>query len=206
MSDTYADADERGSRWAEFFAGLPHGDELEKVRVTIVGPEELVAACDAEALGCYRDNEITMTDMPVGGIASEEVARHEYGHHVAANRVNPPWLALDWGPKRWATAAGVCDVPPATAHPGDEGPHYAENPGEAWAEVYRVLADRAAGLRNGTWPIVIGRYYPDGIALRAAERDILEPWGASDTRIHAAGSTRGRRVSGCGLSRRRWTG
>ena len=63
------------------------------------------------------------------------------------------------------------------------GLHYAANPGEAWAEVYRILADRAAGLETALWPIVVGRYYPDGIALAAAERDIREPWGASGKRI-----------------------
>ena len=82
---------------------MPHGAELSTVTVTVVTAAELPASCNSDALGCYRPGEITIADEVLGGVTPEEVARHEYGHHVAASRLNSPWPALDWGPKRWAT-------------------------------------------------------------------------------------------------------
>jgi hypothetical protein len=50
------------------------------------------------------------------------------------------------------------------------------NPGEAWAEVYRLLEERKAGVTTGAWPIISRSFYPDEAALQAAERDVLQPW------------------------------
>ena len=162
---------------------MPHGAELSTVTVTVVTAAELPASCNSDALGCYRPGEITIADEVLGGVTPEEVARHEYGHHVAASRLNSPWPALDWGPKRWATVAHVCgDVTVGSAHPGDEGDHYSENPAEAWAEVYRILAERTAGLPGNTWSIVVGRYFPDEAVLAAAREDVVHPWTAPTTR------------------------
>jgi hypothetical protein len=103
--------------------------------------------------------------------------RHEYGHHIALYRDNPPWRAIDWGPKQWASSATVCPkVTRGEAFPGDQGRNYAQNPGEAWAEVYRLLEERKAGITTGTWPIIAPGFYPDEVALQAAERDVLQPW------------------------------
>ena len=162
---------------------MPHGAELSTVTVTVVTAAELPDSCDADALGCYRPGEITFADEVLDGITPEEVARHEYGHHVAASRRNSPWRALDWGPKRWATVAHVCGhVTSGSAYPGDEGDHYAENPAEAWAEVYRILAERTAGLSGNTWSIVVGRYFPDDAVLAAAHEDVVNPWTTPTTR------------------------
>ena len=183
VSDAFPDGSDRGRRWAEFFSTMPHGAELSTVTVTVVTAAELPASCNSDALGCYRPGEITIADEVLGGVTPEEVARHEYGHHVAASRLNSPWPALDWGPKRWATVAHVCgDVTVGSAHPGDESDHYSENPAEAWAEVYRILAERAAGLPGNTWSIVVGRYFPDDAALAAAREDVVHPWTAPTTR------------------------
>src|SRR5438034_7045369 len=74
------------------------------------------------------------------GTSKETVLVHELGHNVAANRDNAPWSAVDWGTKRWATYMNVCARHDAgTAFPGDEADHYLLNPGEAFAETYRLL-------------------------------------------------------------------
>jgi hypothetical protein len=35
-----------------------------------------------------------------GGWSIDQIVAHEYGHHLANNRINPPWNALSWGTKR----------------------------------------------------------------------------------------------------------
>jgi len=119
----------------------------------------------------------------VAGVTSEEVARHEYGHHVAANRPNSPWLSIDTGPKNWASVANVClRSQQGTAYPGDEDSHYTLNPGEAFAEVYRVLNELHAGATSFSWSLIDRSFYPDQAALAAAEKDVVAPATAASTR------------------------
>ncbi len=113
------------------------------------------------------------------GVTAAEVVRHEYGHHIAFHRTNAPWLAIDWGPKNWSSAVDVCERANAqTAYPGDEGDHYSLNPGEAWAETYRLLDERKAGAVGSGWQIIDSSFYPTETALQAAERDVVQPWTA----------------------------
>src|SRR5262249_41924046 len=90
--------------------------------------------------------------------------------------------AVDWGTKRWATAANVCSrVQLGTAFPGNEDDHYAQNPGEAFAEAYRVLNESRAGISPSSWGIVDGTYYPDAASLQAVESDVTTPWTSTAT-------------------------
>lgn len=182
VSTTYAPEQVTPQRWAEFFAGMPHGNELATVVIRIATPGEVAALCGDEALGCYGARELVMPGESFDGEAPEQVARHEYGHHIAASRSNPPWRAADWGPKRWATASRICQrSEQQTAFPGDNGTHYRLNPGEAFAESYRVLAERKAGAALATWGLVDGSFYPGEAALRAVEQDVATPWTRSIT-------------------------
>jgi hypothetical protein len=165
-----------GQRWADFFASLPHGRELARLKAFVAPLAEVQRICGGGAVGCYGDDRLIVTNETVLGFAPEEIARHEYGHHVARNRSNAPWSALDWGPKRWATAADVCHrVRWNTAYPGDESLLYKLNPGEAFAEAYRVLVDTKLG-NAATWPLVDRSFYPDQAALDAVEQDVVSPW------------------------------
>lgn len=120
----------------------------------------------------------------VSEISPEEVVRHEYGHHIAFHRSNAPWIAAEWGPKRWASAANVCTrVTRREAFPGDQGSNYARNPGEAWAETYRLMDERKAGITTATWQIVAPSFFPNDAALAAAEQDVVEPWTTSRTAV-----------------------
>jgi len=176
VSDAYPVDDTVGQSWAEFFAGLVHGSELPLLHVYVVTPSEVQSACGPSSLGCYGSNTLVMIGEPSRGIDPQMVAAHEYGHHIAFNRVNAPWLAEDWGTKRWASYANICRrVAGGTAYPGDERDHYRLNPGEAFAEVYRALNDTKAG-RATSWPIVDSSFYPDAAALQAAEADVVQPW------------------------------
>ncbi len=98
---------------------------------------------------------------------------HEYGHHIAASRDNDPWPAVEWGTKRWASYLNVCRRSQAgQLFPGDEGDRYALNPGEAYAEDYRVLNERREGLPESAWTIVDQSLYPDQTALDLLAQDV----------------------------------
>jgi hypothetical protein len=121
--------------------------------------------------------------------------RHEYGHHVAANRQNPPWAAIDWGTKRWASAVDVCTrVAGLTAFPGDEGLYYTQNPGEAFAEAYRVLNEVRGGAPSFSWTLADASFLPDERELAAVEADVLRPWAPSPLRVLAGRLRNGART------------
>jgi hypothetical protein len=60
--------------------------------------------------------------------------------------------------------------------PGDQGISYLYNPGEAFAESYRVLNERRLGLPQGPWDIVDTSLQPSQAALDALLLDIQSPW------------------------------
>jgi hypothetical protein len=169
---------ETPEKWAEFLVKLVHGRELAQLTTNIATLAEVQEICGGRALGCYTGNEmVSMGESTIDGTTPEEVVRHEYGHHVGFHRLNTPWPAIDWGPKSWASAASVCaKVTRREAFPGDEGRNYAQNPGEAWAEVYRLLDERKAGITTSSWRIIAPSFYPSEAALAAAEQDVLRPW------------------------------
>jgi hypothetical protein len=182
VSDTYADGYAVGQRWANHFASLLHGSELGLVTAYVLSPTEMEDLCGPYALGCYGGNELAFMGETVDGVTPEEVASHEYGHHVAANRLNPPWLAVDWGTKRWAAVADVClRAKQGTAFPGNEDGHYTQNPGEAFAEVFRVLNELKTGAKEFLWPLVDWSFRPDATALAAVEQDVVAPWATPTT-------------------------
>jgi hypothetical protein len=183
VSDTYAPGQVSAQTWAEFIAHLDHGPELSLLTTYIAPLAEIQQICGADALGCYGSNELyTIGEPAPDGTTPEDVVRHEYGHHIAFNRENAPWQAVDWGPKQWATTEGVCSrVSQGAAYPGNEKEHYNQNPGEAWAETYRILEERKAGVTTGSWPIIAPDWYPSDAALAAAERDVVQPWTAGTT-------------------------
>lgn len=194
VSTTYADPHALGQHWANFLAGLIHGSELALVRAHVAPLAEVEEFCDGRVLGCYGSNTLVSIGEPVDDVTAEEVMRHEYGHHVAANRQNPPWAAIDWGTKRWASAADICArVAGQTAFPGDEDLYYSQNPGEAFAEAYRVLNEVRGGSRVFSWTLADPSFSPGERELAAIEDDVLRPWAPSPQRVvkgRLAGGTR----------------
>ena len=186
VSDDYVQDPAFGQSVAEFFAlGLTHGQELAQLAGVVIEPLPTVQAdCGGSpyVLACYYPNAKIMVipgEDPYG-IALETIVAHEYGHHIAFHRVNTPWSAVDWGTKRWASYETICTrTQQGTAFPGDEGDHYTLNPGEAFAETYRVLNEVRWGATSTTWDVVDQSFFPDGTSLQAVDQDVRLPWTAN---------------------------
>jgi hypothetical protein len=172
-----------------------HGPEISRLAAYFANEAEVEELCGGPALGCYANNMMVSIGETVEGVSADEVATHEYGHHVAHNRVNPPWRAIDYGTKRWATYADICARSArGAAFPGDEGDHYSLNPGEGFAEAYRVLNERRRGIALSPWTLVDLSFYPDELALARVEEDVLREW-TGGSRVVVAGRVRGRQWS-----------
>ena len=66
--------------------------------------------------------------------------------------------------------------------PGAEVPgRYALNPGEGFAEAYRVLNEQGLGLTPLAWGLVSYAFFPDAGALAAVAQDVTEPWSGVST-------------------------
>ncbi len=179
VSDAYQSEPNTPLRWADFFTRLLHGSELQLVRVHVATLAELQTVCGNRAIGCFGGGELYIPGEIAGSarVTPEEIARHEYGHHVGLNRANPPWDAIDWGTKRWASQLGICRrAKENTVYPGNEDWGYTLNPGEGLAESYRVLNELRQGATAFSWTLVDGSFSPDAAALAALEQDVLTPW------------------------------
>jgi hypothetical protein len=180
--------------WAEFLVQRVHGRELQELAMYVAPLGEVQQICGVDALGCYRrDRAVTLGETLPDGTTAEEVIRHEYGHHIALYRSSPPWAAIDWGPKYWASAANICSrASRSEVFPGDGGLNYELNPGEGWAETYRLMDERKAGITTGNWQVVSRSLYPTEAMLQAAERDVLQPWTERRTTISRRSVAKGR--------------
>jgi hypothetical protein len=182
VSDTYPVDPSLPASWAAYLGTIAHGPELSKLTLDLIPLSDVQsqAFCGPQALACYDPGRETIYVSPEDQLDSppaRELVTHEYGHHLANNRSDAPWLAEDYGTKRWASYENICAKTAAgTASPGNEGASYDQNPGEAFAEAYRVLSLTALGQTSIGWEIVSRSFYPDATALRLLQEDITSPW------------------------------
>jgi hypothetical protein len=164
---------------ADFIDSLVHGPEISTVKFYFAPSSEVGALCgNAEADGCYFSStgDIISIGEDTPWSTVEEVVTHEYGHHIANNRNNQPWPAVAYGTKRWATYEGICAKEAAgVAFPGDEGDHYRQNPGEAFAESYLHLNEVKHGVPETPWAYD-PMFTPNAQSLAAIEQDVVSPW------------------------------
>jgi hypothetical protein len=164
---------------ADFIGSLVHGPEISSVKIYFAPPTEVGLLCyTQEADGCYFPDtgEIIAVGEDTQWSTVEQVVTHEYGHHLANNRVNDPWPAITFGTKRWASYEAVCAKTAAgQAFPGDEGEHYFQNPGESFAESFMHLNMEKLGLSEPSWSYD-PMFAPDPGALAAIEQDVVKPW------------------------------
>jgi hypothetical protein len=198
-SNSYAMDPALEQRWADFLGTLVHGSEISQVTVLLSTAAQISGTCGADAVACYAPQGsllYTPGEDPAADLSAEAVITHEYGHNIAAHRSNAPWNALSWGPKRWASSIQVCArtrknelVPGA-----EDAAHYTVNPGEGWAETYRVLNERRAGEAESPWNIVSQSLYPTDAALAAAATDVTAPWATSAPTTSTASLSRASRT------------
>jgi hypothetical protein len=167
-------------RVADFIGTLIHGDEVDLLTVQLDTEYQLGYDCGFGAEACYfsGDNKVVIggyEEADGDGATFDFVLAHEYGHHVAEHRDMPAPFgsAIDWGPERWASTEQVCQGKRrGRLYPGDEGTHYFEDPGEAFAEAF-------AHYRFPDLPVP-WRYAPvlkpTSASFRAIREDTLEPW------------------------------
>jgi hypothetical protein len=157
-----------------------HGPELARLTLHLAPLPEVQAECGSSALACYDPGSETILASPDDTLdepPAKEIVAHEYGHHVARNRLDSPLPAEDYGTKRWASYENICARSvDGELSPGDEGSSYTENPGEAFAESYRVLNLTKEGDTAIGWGIVDKALYPDARALALLEQDVVDPW------------------------------
>jgi hypothetical protein len=182
VSDTYPVDPALTQEWATFFGSLVHGRELASLTVDLAPLDEVQSFCGPQALACYDPDTQTIEASPedqLNAPAAKEIVTHEYGHHVANNRSNAPFVAENYGTKRWASYENICKkTSTGLVTPGDEGTNYATNSGEAFAETYRVLNLEKQGATDIGWDIVSKALQPDAHALALLEQDVVDPWTA----------------------------
>jgi hypothetical protein len=180
--------------WATYLGTLVHGPELARLTLNLMPLSSVQATCGSQALACYDSSLETIFASPEDQLDSppaKEIVTHEYGHHVANSSNDTPWDALDYGTKRWSSYENICaKAAGGTASPGDEGSHYFQNSGEAFAESYRVLNLQRLGLPDSGWNIVDPSFYPDATALTLLQEDITTPWaGPTTSKLHGSFGT-----------------
>jgi hypothetical protein len=186
FSDSYPVDAARAQQWADYMTSLIHGPELSAVSLHLMPLTEVQRVCGGAALACYSPRRATIyapgDDLPEG-VTAKGVVTHEYGHHVAASRSNPPFASGDYGTKRWASYENVCQKAfTGDLYPGaEDAQHYMLNPGEAFAETYRVLNEQRLALPQEVWNVVTPSLYPDATALALLEEDVVAPWTANTT-------------------------
>jgi hypothetical protein len=185
FSDSYPVDPALAQHWADLLASLLHGPELKDVIVYLAPFSEVQRFCGQGALACYspqREQIVASADRLDPEISAESVVMHEYGHHVAAASNDTPWIAIDYGPKRWSSYENVCAKTRAgQLFPGAEDSNYRLNPGEAFAETFRVLNERRLGFPESPWDIVSDSLRPDDHALALAQEDVTSPWKGNTT-------------------------
>ena len=167
---------------ANVLGGLVHGDEMNSLLVYVATPTEIAQMCGSGTLACYAPSQgemiVSGVDGSVFGVPRDYTIAHEYGHHIANNRLNSPWTAVDTGAKRWATYEHVCEgVRSGKLVPGDEGDRYWDNPGEGFAETNAHLNFPDVTVPWGYNALL----RPTQTSMAKLRTDITAPWTAPTT-------------------------
>jgi hypothetical protein len=196
VSDSYQPNRADNQRWIDYLGWLYHSDELSRLTVYMVRPFELPSFCGATATACYAPalQAMVVPGESSGGWSTDQIVAHEYGHHLANNRINPPWDALSRGTKRWSSYADIClQAQNGTALPGPSGGTHGFTAAEAFAEAFRVTNELRVAS-SATWPIIDSTFYPNSVAREMIRLDAVKPWTGVSTATTSRFTSYGRRV------------
>jgi hypothetical protein len=175
---------------ASFLGTLVHGGEIVGATVFLGSAQDIGLACGDNAEACFNPATNTMVvpaTPPASAIPQEEILAHEYGHVLANGRSNHPFPAVLFGTKRWASYEEVCPrFIRELADPDGQVP-YADIPGEAFADSYRILNGGNPGLFRFNRV-----YFPNSTSLRLIRQDALDPWHMRPPYVRAGSLTPGR--------------
>jgi hypothetical protein len=178
-------------RILDVLGAAPHGAEMNSLNLHIADTGTLDRLCGQNSTACYLTSSQTMvvSGSPVNTnnqMPQAMVITHEYGHHIEANRSFDGWYATNLGGRHWATYEHVCEgVAAGRLVPGDQGAHYWDNPGEAFAQAYATM------LYPNAVPWWWSFAQPDEGAFQAIREDVADT--SPGTTVQWSGSlTRGR--------------
>lgn len=165
----------------QYLDSLLHGDELAGLRLMVLRGDEIGRKCGVGTAACYfpaSNTIVVVGEDRYGGLPTDYVLAHEYGHRIAQYRFNPPFRGgAFWnGPKRWATTEGVCmKLRRGLLSLGRRA--YWNFPGENFAEAYARMHMRS----RVRWQFAPS-LKPDAAAYAAIRRDVKTPWMGSRVR------------------------
>lgn len=181
VSERYSQDSRADRGLVDFLESLLHGDEIGGLRLMVLRGDEIGRKCGAGAAACYfpgTDTIVVVGEDRYGGLPTDYVLAHEYGHRIAQFSSNPPFRggAFWHGPKRWASRVGVCEklkrgvlsTAPAA---------YWNFPGENFAEAYARLHIRG----QVRWQYS-SALRPGSDAFKAIRQDVKSPWRRSRVR------------------------
>lgn len=181
VSTRYTENPRADRTLVRYVESLMHGDELAGLRLMVLRGDEISRKCGPGTAACYfsgTDTIVVVGEDRFGGLPTDYVLAHEYGHRIAQYRFNPPFRGgAFWnGPKRWYTHERICSkVKRGVLSLGRNA--YWDFPGENFAEAYaqmhmsgQVRWQYAPSLR------------PDRRSFEAIRRDIESPWLGSKVR------------------------
>jgi hypothetical protein len=192
-SDGYSPDPAADQALANFLGSRLHNFELDGLHVYVATPAEVPDLCGATAAACYiiqRQLMIVVGEASFGGLPTDYVVTHEYGHHIENHRRNPPFRGgpLLWGPKAWASYEGICPgvlrgrYSLSTATDDD----YFRNPGEAFAEAYAYY--HYPGLVPWEWDSSL---QPNQASFNQIRLDVQQPWNGPQRLFRSGSVARG---------------
>ena len=171
VSDAYPVDQTLPQSWAAYLGSLPHGPELSLLTLNLM-PLSVVESnqyCGDQSLACYDPSNDTIYAAPDDQLDDAACEGDRDARVRPPHREQPHRHAVVGGGLRdeaLVVLRAICARTAAgTASPGDEGAAYSQNPGEAFAESYRVLALTAIGQTPSSWEIVSQTFFPDATAL-----------------------------------------